>query len=85
MQNQKRMEYYCKKCGEVCIRKCGMVICLKCGYEVEKDKADRDNLLDACEWLYSQWLMYADQRYLTNDEKGHKKRAKAAIDLANEQ
>ena len=45
------MEYYCKKCGEVCIRKCGMVICLKCGYEVEKDKADRDNLLDACNGL----------------------------------
>ena len=24
-----------------------MVICRKCGYEVRKDKADRDNLLDA--------------------------------------
>jgi len=25
-----------------------MVICEKCGYEVTKDKADKDNLLDAC-------------------------------------
>ena len=43
-----KMEYYCKKCGEVCIKRCGMVICRKCGYEVTKDKADRDALLEAC-------------------------------------
>lgn len=49
------MEYYCKKCGEVCIRKCGMVICVKCGHEVEKDKADKDNLLDACKAFQNRW------------------------------
>jgi len=42
------MDYYCKKCGEVCIEKCGMVICQKCGYEVTKDAADKANLLEVC-------------------------------------
>ena len=76
------MNYHCKKCGEVCVVKCGMVICEKCGYEVTKDKADRDNLLKSCKWLYSQWLAYADQRYLTYDEKKHKEQAESAIALA---
>ena len=42
------MEYYCTKCGEVCILRCGNVICRNCGYEVPKDTADKANLLKAC-------------------------------------
>jgi len=43
-----------------------------------------DALLDACKWLYGQWLAYADQRYLTPDEKKRKEQAKAAIKKAEE-
>ena len=38
-----------------------------------------DALLEATKWLYGQWLAYADQRYLTPDEKKRKEQAKAAI------
>ena len=41
-------------------------------------------LLEASKWLYGQWLAYADQRYLTPDEKKRKEQAKAAIKKAEE-
>jgi len=44
----------------------------------------RDALLEATKWLYGQWLAYADQRYLTPDEKKRKEQAKAAIKKAEE-
>ena len=56
-------------------------------YEREIDKRELaaaykykpKHLLQACKWLFDQWLQYADQRYLTEEEKKHKAEVIAAI------
>ena len=78
--------------AKILIRQSGGAVISKAMEAPRRDNAEfivqacnsHDALLEATKWLYGQWLAYADQRYLTPDEKKRKEQAKAAIKKAEE-